>query len=150
MTWVRQLIGSPKGRATFGRFVLVAAVMATIDTGVLYALAATSAIGLHGARVLSLGLAMTAGYFLNRRFTFIDRRRRVAPMVQLLRFYGAHAIGGALNLALFAMVVEGGDLLRPVVGGTQLLAIAGFAIGGIGGMSLNFLLSNRLVFAQDA
>lgn len=150
MTWVRQLIGSPKGRATFGRFVLVAAVMATIDTGVLYALAATSTMSLHVARVFSLGLAMTAGYFLNRRFTFNDRPRRVARKVELLRFYGAHGIGGAFNLALFAVVIEGGDPLQPLVGGTHALALTGIVIGGIGGMSLNFLLSNRLVFARES
>ncbi|MEE4330722.1 MAG: GtrA family protein, partial [Wenzhouxiangella sp.] len=74
-------------RAAFFRFACVGMTIAMIDVGVLYLLKDLPGLNVYLARVFSYGAAMTAGYFLNRHFTFhhVDSGRRVLD--ELLRFF---------------------------------------------------------------
>lgn len=138
---------STAGGTTFARFALVGGVMAGVDAAGLYAIHALCPVGLRAARLGSLALAMTVGYFLNRRFTFAGNRRARRVLPQLLSFYSAHATGGALNLALFALVLHAGrGVAAAVPAGPMLLPLCAVLVGGAGGISVNFVLSSRLVF----
>lgn len=120
--------------------------MAMIDAGVLYLLKDLPGFNVYTARIVSYASALTVGYFLNRNFTFhhVENERHVLD--ELVRFFSVHAVGGALNIGVYALVVylaEGAGLTRFWEAVTPLL---GVWIGGVVGMCFNFLMSRKLVF----
>lgn len=137
---------SSSHRATFLRFALVAVTIALLDAGVLYGLHAALGVNVYIARVPSYLAAMTAGYFLNRRYTFHQHERFRSILADLLRFYAVFAGGGVLNYAVFAAVVALGQAagLAPAV--TFWLPLLGVWVGGLVGMAFNYLFSHKLVF----
>lgn len=133
-------------RAAFFRFACVGATIAMIDVGVLYLLKDLPGLNVYLARVFSYGAAMTAGYFLNRHFTFhhVDSSRRVLD--ELLRFFSVHSIGGILNFGVFSLVVFLGEQAELTPFWSAVMPLLGVWIGGVFGMTFNFLFSRKLVF----
>ena len=133
-------------RAAFFRFACVGVTIAMIDAGVLYLLKDLPGFNVYIARVFSYGAAMTTGYFLNRHFTFhhVERGRRVVD--ELLRFFSVHAIGGALNFGVFSLVIFLGEQADLTRFWSSVLPLLGVWIGGVFGMTFNFLFSRKLVF----
>lgn len=139
---------SSSSRATFLRFAGVGGAISLIDAGLLYLLKDQPPFNVYTARVLSYFTAMCAGYLLNRHFTFhhLDRDRRLWD--ELLRFFSVHALGGLLNFAVFSLIVAlaaGQGMTGP---GSQFIPLLGIWIGGLVGMTFNFLMSKKHVFEK--
>ena len=119
--------------------------MSLIDIGGLLLLHQLLEVATLPARGISYLSAMTVGYFLNRNFTFqTSSQRRLG--IDLLRFYGAHSLGGVLNYGVFALTLLSGQWLFAGQIPEIWLSLLGVWLGGIVGMSLNFILSRHLVF----
>ena len=58
----------------------------------------------YDARVVSFFVATTAAWWLNRTFTFHDANN-VRPERQWARFMAANLVGGAVNYAVFALMI---------------------------------------------
>ena len=136
----------PHAEATFLRFLGISSGVAIIDIGLLLLLHNAADMHLYAARVFSFTAAIGASYLLNRRFNFRHRPRCRHTIHDLMRFYGAHAVGNALNYAVFVALLEGFREigLQPADhAGLLLLAIW---LGGVVGVTANFMLSRQLVF----
>ena len=132
-------------RATFARFAFVGATIATIDAGLLYLLLAAG-IDPYTGRFLSLTASMSAGYLLNRYFTFHHLETGRALWHSLLRHYSVHAVGAAINIGVFSAVLLLGQELGGEVAASATLPLLGVWIGGISGMCFNFFFSKKLVY----
>lgn len=137
---------STSHRATFARFAVVATLIAGIDIGLLYLLKVPFDINVYIARIVSYSAAMTAGYFLNRHYTFHDHERTRPLAAEMGRFYTIFAGGGAVNYATFAGIVAIGHEAGLAAGTRFWLPLVGVWIGGLVGMSVNYGLSHKWVF----
>jgi putative flippase GtrA len=131
--------------ATFVRFVCVGMSIALIDAAVLYGLLHLGADRYTG-RVVSLGLAMAAGYVLNRYFTFHHVETGRALWHSVLRHYSVHSVGSAINIGVYALVLAIGERMGGEVMAGGVLPLLGVWVGGVVGMGFNFFFSNKLVF----
>lgn len=141
-------VRSSSKRATFFRFACVGGTIALIDVAVLYLLKDLPGFNVYIARVFSYTAAMSAGYVLNRYFTFHHIERGRVLIDELLRFFSVHALGGVLNFGVFSLVVffgEQADLTRFWAG---VMPLIGVWVGGLVGMTFNFLFSSKLVFDE--
>jgi len=141
-------VRSSSRRATFFRFACVGGTIALIDAGLLYLLKDLPGFNVYIARVFSYVAAMSTGYVLNRFFTFHHIERGRALLDELIRFFSVHALGGLLNFGVFSLVVflgEQADLTRFWTG---VMPLVGVWIGGLFGMTFNFLFSSKLVFDE--
>jgi len=112
----------------------------------LYLLKDLPVFNVYSARVVSYFAAMCAGYLLNRYFTFHHLERGRVLWDELVRFFSVHALGGLLNFAVFSLIVTLADRYA-ATGTLALLApLLGVWIGGLVGMSFNFLMSRNHVF----
>lgn len=139
-------VWSTSHRATFVRFAGVATTIAGIDIGVLYCLHAALGVNVYVSRIISYTTAMTAGYFLNRHYTFHDHERTRSVPAELGRFYSVFLTGGLVNYATFAAIVALGDAVGVTSATRFWLPLVGVWIGGMAGMALNYALSHKLVF----
>ena len=124
-------------RVRFLKFSVIGVVSFLIDA---LAFKATLSIGVspYGARVVSFLVATTAAWWLNRTFTFHDagceRWER-----QWARFMAANLVGGAVNYAVFAVMIA----TWPLAQAYPLLALAA---GSASGVFFNFTAYRRYVF----
>jgi putative flippase GtrA len=139
-------VRSHSPRASFFRFALVGMTIALIDAGVLYLLKDLPGFNVYLARVFSYTAAMSAGYVLNRYFTFHHIESGRVFLDELLRFFSVHAVGGLLNFAVFSLVVFLGEQAELTPFWDWAMPLIGVWIGGIVGMLFNFLFSSKLVF----
>jgi putative flippase GtrA len=123
----------------FLTFAAVGAAAFGVDALLLYALMDLGA-GFYFGRLGSWVGAASFTWFLNRRLTF---RGAVAepPLRQWLRFLSANAVGGAVNYAVYALVIAASALAREF----PVLAVGA---GSAAGLVLNFTLSRRYVFQR--
>lgn len=122
-------------------FALVGAVGFIVDAGGLYA---ALAVGLdyYGGRLVSFCAAVLTTWLLNRQWTFAARR--VNPsLADFARYFGAMALGGAVNYATYAIVVA----TLPRAAWLPLAAVAG---GSIAGLGVNFATARAWVFRRGA
>lgn len=136
---------SQSDRAMFARFALVGVTISLIDAGVLYLLLALG-VDAHIGRVFSLGASVSAGYLLNRTFTFRHVETGRALWNSLLRHYSVNALGSALNIGVYSAVLLIGQQLGGQVAAAATLPLLGVWIGGIAGMCFNFFFLKKLVF----
>ena len=109
-----------------------------VDTAVLYAL--KGALGPYGARVISFICAVLATWLINRSFAFKAQRADHLPLWrEFLHYLGAMILGGIVNYGIYAALVA----TIPLFAEYLVLAVAG---GVAGGMVVNFLLADKLVF----
>lgn len=127
--------------AQFVRFAVVGTAAFLVDAAVLY-VAVWAGLGLYSGRIVSYLVAATFTWYGNRRITF-DSRAQSAPaaMAQWIRFLLTNLVGGAVNYAVYAVLVSQLELVRayPVIG---------VAAGSIAGLGVNFTLSRWLVFRE--
>ena len=145
---IKRLLTSSSSLATFGRFAMVACSIALIDIGALYGLHEGLDANVYLARVFSYFMAMTAGYFMNRHFTFHHQRRFRHLLADLWRFYSVFALGGLLNYGVFALTVALGGRMGVMPEATFWLPLLGVWLGGLVGMSFNYVFSHKLVFKE--
>ncbi|MEE4638519.1 MAG: GtrA family protein [Wenzhouxiangella sp.] len=139
---------SSSSRATFFRFACVGGTIALIDAGLLYLLKDLPGFNVYLARVVSYTAAMSTGYVLNRYFTFHHIERGRALIDELLRFFSVHAMGGLLNFGVFSLVVLVGEQADLTRFWSMVLPLVGVWVGGLVGMSFNFLVSRKWVFDE--
>lgn len=137
---------STSHRAMFLRFASVATMIAVIDIAILYLLHVAGGLNVYLARLVSYGAAMTAGYFLNSRYTFYHRRGERHLAAEISRFYLVFGVGGLINYAIFAAIVAAGDVagVEPTL--RFWLPLIGIQAGGVAGMAFNYGFSHKLVF----
>ena len=117
-------------------FACVGAITFVVDAGVLTAALAIAPGRFYLGRVVSYLTAASAGWWLNRRFTFGGRGRRWR---QWLRYLVANLSGGLANYAVYAVLIE----IVPLCRSHPTLAVAA---GSLAGLVLNFAASRRFVF----
>ncbi len=143
--FIMRICRSRSGRATFTRFATVGTTIAVIDAGLLYLFMAAG-LNAYLSRALSYTAAMVAGYVLNRYFTFHHLETGRALWHSLLRHFSVHSVGGALNFAVFSLVLEAGPWFVAEGAPVALLPLFGVWLGGMAGLCFNFFFSRRLVF----
>jgi putative flippase GtrA len=128
----------------FARFAVIGTAAFVVDTVVLYGGLAIG-LGLYGGRALSYLVAATFTWYGNRRITFAATRAHgaKAAAAEWIRFLMANLVGGAVNYATYAGLVN----LLPVV---RAYPILGVAAGSIAGLGVNFTLSKFVVFRARA
>ncbi|HSG35189.1 MAG TPA: GtrA family protein [Sphingomonadaceae bacterium] len=139
---------SSSRRATFFRFACVGGSVALIDAGLLYLLKDLPGFNAYIARLFSYTAAMTVGYVLNRYFTFHHIERGRVFLDELIRFFSVHAIGGVLNFGVFSLVVFLGEQAELSRFWHAVMPLIGVWVGGLIGMSFNFVISSRFVFDE--
>jgi putative flippase GtrA len=123
----------------FIRFAAVGTAAFVVDTAVLY-LALWAGLGLYSGRVVSYLFAATFTWYGNRRITFATHARGVAAAtVEWIRFLLTNLVGGAVNYAVYAVLVSQLELVHAY-------PLLGVAAGSLAGLSVNFTLSKWLVF----
>ncbi|HZY68233.1 MAG TPA: GtrA family protein [Devosia sp.] len=108
-----------------------------VDTAVLYLL--KDILGLYGARAISFLLAVLTTWLINRSLAFAAQRSDDPIWREFLKYLGAMILGGAVNYAVYAVLVA----LFPLVGEHPII---GVAAGVAAGMLVNFTLAEKLVF----
>ena len=139
---------SSSRRATFFRFACVGGTIALIDAGLLYLLKDLPGFNVYIARIFSYVAAMATGYVLNRFFTFHHIERGRALLDELIRFFSVHALGGVLNFGVFSLVVFLGEQAELTRFWAGVMPLIGVWVGGLFGMTFNFLFSSKLVFDE--
>ncbi|MCG3130227.1 MAG: Undecaprenyl-phosphate 4-deoxy-4-formamido-L-arabinose transferase [Phycisphaerae bacterium] len=142
--YLRHLLGLYAWRfpaaGQFARFCAVGACGMTLDLGLMAALM-SGGVQFAAARAWSVLAAMTLNFFLNRRYTFPDRRGPVAS--QFLRFTGACATGLVVNWGLSSALYAAFPARRGLY---PLMCAAGIAAGTF----INFFFSRSYAFADAA
>jgi putative flippase GtrA len=127
-------------RHSFALFVLAATVGFLLDAGVLTVLVRALAWGPWQGRFVSFPPAVTATWWLNRRFAFrgaghSDRR------VEYAAYWAIQLAGAAVNFAIFGLCLR----LAP---GLVAYPFVPVAIGGIAAMVFNFLVARATVYRR--
>lgn len=143
---------SQRGFALFARFAMVGATIFLIDVAICCLLTSLG-MGDIMSRIISLGASVTAGYFLNRAFTFHHVEMGRELWQSLLRHYSANSIGSAVNIGVYKLILLLGHSYAAKLVWDGNIALAGLIlgivaiwVGGMVGMSVNFFFSKKLVF----
>ena len=112
-----------------------------VDTAVLYLL--KGALGLYGARVVSFLCAVATTWLINRSVAFRGQSADLPIWREFLHYLAAMILGGAVNYAIYAALVATLPLVAEQPGARR-------RRGRSGGMFVNFLLADKLVFKSRA
>ncbi len=129
---------SPKRSAkhAFRRFTLVGAIGFFVDAGALLLVTSNGA-DLYSGRLFSFFCAVTATWYMNRRFTFASKDRRW--FLEWARFVSANTVGGIINYLTYAALITWVPLFADY-------PVAAVGVGALFGLIWNFSLSHKLVF----
>lgn len=119
-------------------FLLVGAIGFLTDGGTLALLVHRLGLEPLPSRLLSLPLAMTVTWALNRRFVFPSGRWRRAGR-EYLAYLGAQAVGALANLGVFSVLVS-------VSAWMACVPLVPFALASALAMGLNFLVLRHCVY----
>ncbi len=113
-----------------------------VDAGVLTAARTIIGLDLYSARALSFVAAVTSTWAMNRAFTFKEHAS-ASMLREWARFCAANAVGGAVNLGVYAALINNVPLVHdhPVLG---------VAAGSLSGLFVNFTLSRLFVFREHS
>lgn len=120
------------------RFALIGGVGFLVDAGVLTTLVRVNGWGLYEARALSFALAVTATWYLNRRFTFA-RRADANRKREYGRYFAVQTLGALINLSVYVAMVAA----LPVVAPYPVIPLA--AGSGVA-MLFNFVAARQFAF----
>ena len=142
---MRPIVNSGRFVRQFLMFACVGTAGFIVDSAVLTMILRTTGAGLYSSRLISFLCAATFTWAANRLFTFRDVSRGPAARAatQWMQFVAVNAIGGAINLGLYAYLVAQVEAVarQPVIG---------VAAGSLAGLVFNFALSRALVFRAHA
>lgn len=122
------------------RFLIVGGVGFVVDAAVLLLLVDIGRLSPLVSRLPSFLVAVTVTWALHRRFTFAGAPRSGSLLRQWLRFTFANALGNALNLGVYGLLV-GGFGVAPLWS----LGVASVVAAGV-----NYAASARWVFRSTA
>lgn len=125
-------------RKSFALFVIAATVGFIIDGGVVTVLVRWLAWGPWQGRFVSFPLAVTATWWLNRRYAFRgtgggDRR------VEYAAYWAIQLAGAAVNFGIYGLCLRAAPTLANV-------PFVPAAIGGLAAMLFNFAVARRTVY----
>ena len=122
----------------FLRFAAVGVVGFFADSAALLFATRVLGLDLYSGRIFSFLVAATTTWALNRRFTFAGGATE-HPAWQWLKFLGANALGGAVNYAVYALLItfEPRVAAQPVIG---------VAAGSMFGLVFNFTINKLWVW----
>lgn len=129
----------------FLRFSLVGLATSVVDAGLLYLLSYRLGMDWQAARLLSLTAALLGSYVLNGRYTFGDAGSSPS-LGRLAGHCSVNGCGAALNFGLFSVVVEQAAPYWNAALPAAALPLFALWLGGMAGMTFNFMLSSRFVF----
>lgn len=142
---LRKYLHSQSRVAQLLRFATVGVKISGIDAVLVYLLPWFFGINLYFARVISLTAANTAGYLLNRYFTF-GKHRMGCFYRQMAGHFGIHFMGGLINYGIFSLLVTLGHHYLPKGLALTLLPLFALWVGGLVGLTFNFFFSQKYVF----
>jgi putative flippase GtrA len=119
----------------FLRFVLVGGIGFVVDAGVLALLLAATQLDPFLARLVSIGLALTATWMLNRHLTFAPSSRGLAR--EGTRYGGVGIATSLVNYLVYSALLLAMPATPP---------LAALAVASLVAMALSFLGYSRLVF----
>ena len=127
----------------FFRFGVVGTGGFVVDTVVLYAMI-IAGLDRYSGRLVSYFCAASFTWFGNRTITFAQSRARgtAATVAEWLRFLLTNLGGGAVNYAVYAVLVTYSATVHE-------FPVLGVAAGALSGMTVNFFASRKLVFTSD-
>lgn len=128
-------------RSEAWRFGVIGIVGFLVDAGVLTWLVRVNAWGLYESRALSFTLAVTATWYLNRRFTFAARADANRTR-EYRRYFAVQTLGAFVNLSVYVAIVAA----IPAVGAWPVLPLA---VGSAVAMVFNFLAARHFAFSAD-
>jgi len=125
-------------RKSFGLFVLAATVGFIIDASVVTALVRVLAWGPWQGRFVSFPLAVTATWWLNRRYAFRgtgggDRR------IEYAAYWAIQLAGAAVNFGIYGLCLRAAPALAE-------FPFVPVAVGGLAAMLFNFAVARTTVY----
>ena len=122
-------------------FVLVGAIGFLIDAGILTALMTSADFGHYSARAISFTIAVTATWYINRRWVFA---RGAVEMTgrEYTSYLLVQVVGAVINLSVFVAVIE-------FVPELARIPVIPLAVGATVALLFNFTASSRLVFSES-
>ncbi len=122
-------------------FVVVGAVGFLIDAGILTALMTGFDFDPYRARAISFTIAVTATWYMNRRWVF---ERNAVPVSgrEYSSYFFVQVVGAAINLSVFIAVIE-------FVPSLAIVPVIPLAIGAAAALLFNFGMSSRFVFSNS-
>ena len=123
------------------RFAVIGTLGVPVDAGTLWLMTHHFGLDPYSGRVISWLCAATFTWTGNRYFTFAATRARGLSGIvrEWLRFLTANAVGGLVNVGLYATLVR----FAPPPVNNPYLALA---MGTLAVLAFNFTLSKKLVF----
>lgn len=118
-------------------FVVAGGTGFTIDAGLTYLLLALTSIGPFAARVPAIMVAMTATWFLNRKFTF--GRSSASLVTEGFRYWAVGITAALLNYAVYSALIYRLPELQPV---------AAIVFASLAAMAYSFFGYSRFVFRR--
>ncbi len=125
-------------KRSFLRFVLAGGVGFLIEATLLTALVRWAHwVAWHG-RLISFPLAVTATWWLNRRYAFRGTRN-AAGRAEYAAYFAIQLGGAALNFGVFALCLH----VAPALGDWPVIPLA---VGGIAGLVFNFAVARAALY----
>lgn len=110
-----------------------------VDAGVLQILLSVTSVGPFIGRVISIAVAMTATWLINRTFTFGKSDRHVAE--EGARYGVIGVLGALLNYGIYSAIVLALPGVWPVMA---------VAVSSVAAMAFSYLGYSRFVFGKPA
>ena len=132
-------------RHAFVRFAVIGTLGVPVDAGMLWLMTHKAGLDPYSGRAISWLCAATFTWTGNRYLTFAARRARgiAGAGKEWLRFLAANAVGGLVNVGLYATLVR----FAPPPFDNLYLALV---VGVLAGLVFNFTLSRTMVFKIPA
>ncbi len=121
-------------------FAIVGAIGFLVDAGILTALVTSFGVGHYVARAISFTVAVTATWYMNRRWVF-EQVTAHRSSREYTAYLVVQVIGAAINLSIYVAVIE----LVPKLAETPVIPLA---LGAAVALLFNFGASSRFVFAE--
>jgi putative flippase GtrA len=127
-------------RLSFLRFAVIGALGVPVDWVVLQLMVHWGT-GPYAGRIVSWFCAASFTWVGNRYFTFFATRARglIATIKEWMRFLGANAVGGLVNVGLYSVLVR---FAPPPLNDLTVALVLGVLLG----LVFNFTLSKKMVF----
>ena len=122
-------------------FVLVGAIGFLIDAGILTVLMTGFEFDHYRARAISFTIAVTATWYMNRRWVFERNAVRISGR-EYTSYFVVQVIGAVINLSVFVAAIE----FAPNLASWPVIPLA---IGAAAALLFNFTVSSRFVFAES-
>ena len=122
-------------------FVLVGAIGFLVDAGILTALMTGFGFCHYGARAISFTVAVTATWYMNRRWVF-DRTGIRMSGREYTSYLLVQVIGAVINLSVFVAMIE----FVPILAKTPVIPLA---LGAAVALMFNYSASSRFVFSES-